>query len=788
MTDGLPDAARPPAADPTDWQRTEELHGAFTAQVAVPGCKLRPYQAGAIIRVRKAYSDGSRRILVQAPTGAGKTEIACSIIRGVCETGRPVLFTVPAIELVDQTLTKFCAQGITDVGVIQANHMMTDRDRPVQIASVQTLMRRELPPADLVFIDECFSGETAVLTPSGEKRIDAIQVGDAVLNATGVGIVAHVFCRETAPITLRLSNGQKIRTTEEHPFFTPLGWTKAGQLEVRTRLFSPQGLSAMRDRVCGRCEPGGVALEEAQVLFDILREEACKPDGERGASDENASHPQAHWTQTEGARREWPGDDRTSETVARNAGVGMAAGTAHPNQSSEGQRVSHLLQGGHGECEHESCHRVGRQNAQRKEGRRGQEKGRPLGDVWVESVSRAERSGHEPVFNLHVTGHPSYFAGGVLVHNCHRWFDFCRRWMLEPSWGDVPFVGFSATPWTRGLGAYYDKLIIAATTQNLIDAGHLSDFKVFAPAHPDLKGVRTVAGDYHEGDLGTAMDKHPLVADICETWLKHGVGRPTLAFAVNRVHAAHIADRFEEHGVRAGYMDAFTPALERAEIRRKFHNGEFQVVCNVGVLTLGIDWDVRCIILARPTKSEMLFVQIIGRGLRPAAGKDHCLILDHSDNTLRLGFVTDIAHDTLDDGRPPEHTKRERIKLPKECPQCAYLRPASTPQCPNCGFIATPVCTIVPAEGDLHELTRDRKLIFDPSTILDVQRRFYGELCGIADERGYKPGWAAHKFKEKFGDWPRGMDGVESRMPSAQTRRWVKSRMIAWAKGRERVA
>src|SRR5262245_2432566 len=281
----------------TDWDRAEDLHDAFASKVAVAGCDLRPYQASAIIRARQAFSDGSRRIMLQLATGGGKTKIAGTIIRGVRAFERPVLFTVPAIELVDQTLAKFFSEGVHDVGVIQASHRMTNRDRPVQIASVQTLMKRELPPADLVFIDEA-----------------------------------------------------------------------------------------------------------------------------------------------------------------------------------------------------------------------------------------------------------------------HKWFDFYRRWMLHPVWNDVPFIGLSATPWTRGLGAYYDTLIVAATTQQLIDAGYLSKLKVFAPAHPDLKGVRTVGGDYHEGDLGTAMDKQPLVADIVETWFKLGIGRPTLCFAVNRAHAQHIARRFEDSGVRAGYVDCYTTA------------------------------------------------------------------------------------------------------------------------------------------------------------------------------------------------------------------------------------
>ena len=180
----------------------------------------------------------------------------------------------------------------------------------------------------------------------------------------------------------------------------------------------------------------------------------------------------------------------------------------------------------------------------------------------------------------------------VFIDEAHKIFNFYGKWFTDPAWKDVPFIGLSATPWAKGLGRLYQELIIAATTQDLIDLGYLSKFRVFAPAHPDLKGVRTIAGDYHEGDLGTVIDKVPLVADIVSTWLKHGVGRPTLCFAVNRVHAQHIRDKFEEAGVRAGYVDCFSTSSERIEVRSKFASGEFQVVCNVGVLTMGVDWDV----------------------------------------------------------------------------------------------------------------------------------------------------------------------------------------------------
>jgi superfamily II DNA or RNA helicase len=132
----------------------------------------------------------------------------------------------------------------------------------------------------------------------------------------------------------------------------------------------------------------------------------------------------------------------------------------------------------------------------------------------------------------------------------------------------------------------------------------------------------------------------------------------------------------------------------------------------------------------------MLFVQIIGRGLRPAEGKDYCLILDHSDTTSRLGFVTYIHHDELDDGNRRISSVRDRIKLPKECPQCACLRPPSTNVCPHCGFEAKPVNTVRVIDGELHELDRNKRQIINPTEVYgdhtrNIQQRKNGApSCG----------------------------------------------------------
>jgi len=390
----------------------------------------------------------------------------------------------------------------------------------------------------------------------------------------------------------------------------------------------------------------------------------------------------------------------------------------------------------------------------------------PAMPVQVASVQTLQKRGRIPPADL------------VIIDEAHRWYDFYSEWMAREDWRRVPFIGLSATPWTKGLGKYYDDLIIATTTTDLIKAGHLSPFRVFAPSHPDLSKVRTVAGDYHEGDLSKAMDKAPLTADIVRTWLDKAEGRPTFVFAVDRAHAQSLANRFQSSGVSTGYIDANTPRQEREVIRRKFHAKAIQVVCNVGCLTTGVDWDVRCIVLARPTKSEMLYVQMIGRGLRTAPGKLDCLVLDHSDTTLRLGFVTDIRQDTLDDGKSRGKAKPRDKKepLPKECPSCGILKPAKVRKCPNCGFEAKPQSS--EAQGSLAELIPGKV-----KADMEVKQSWYSMLLHYARRRGLKPGWVAHSYRKKFGVWPSRMQDVPIE-PNAEVLGYIKHLMIAHAKSK----
>lgn len=397
----------------------------------------------------------------------------------------------------------------------------------------------------------------------------------------------------------------------------------------------------------------------------------------------------------------------------------------------------------------------------------------------------------------------------VVVDEAHVRFEVYDRWMTESGYGPKPmsaeeraatgrqhrpiFIGLSATPGAKGLGQWYDDLIMPTTMSDLIDAGFLSRFKVFAPSHPDLTGVRTLAGDYHEGMLGERMSKAQLVADVVDTWLRKGKGLRTLCFCVNRAHAQAVAEKFEGAGVRTAYVDANTPREERDEIGRRLNAREIEVVVNIGCLTTGVDWNVDCISLCRPTKSLMLFVQIIGRGLRQYDGKDHCLILDHSDTHLRLGMVTDIAFDELDDGKPKKKgdtgsDDEDRVPLPKECRECTGLVPAGAKECPCCGAVIKRPTNVQQQDGELTELIPGKPRPKQPRTPVLQQLRdmgkhsIIGQLYTLRDERGKSDGWVAANYRAIFDVWPRGLDHAPPVEPTYQLVSWIKARGIAYRK------
>jgi superfamily II DNA or RNA helicase len=258
-------------------------------------------------------------------------------------------------------------------------------------------------------------------------------------------------------------------------------------------------------------------------------------------------------------------------------------------------------------------------------------------------------------------------------------------------------------------------------------------------------------------------------------------------FAVGVAHSIHLRDEFLKSGVKAEHIDGDTPKDERDAILQRLAAGETTVVTNCMVLTEGWDCpEVGCTILARPTKSMGLFRQMVGRVLRPAPGKVNAIVLDHSGAVYRHGLPEDPVEWSLSPDHKavaPAHQAR-KLRDKKgllDCPACETLRLGGQP-CPNCGwkpkrrgeFIAT-------AEGELGLVQGGRAKANEYGP--EARQQWHAMLTGVAVERGYKPGWIAHKYREKFGDWPQHRS-VTPIKPSPEVLSWVRSRNIAFAKRR----
>ncbi len=359
----------------------------------------------------------------------------------------------------------------------------------------------------------------------------------------------------------------------------------------------------------------------------------------------------------------------------------------------------------------------------------------------------------------------------------------------------VPCIGLSATPFSRGLAKPYpelggkplfEELVVGATVQGLVDDGYLTDIEIYCPSAPDLTGAktsRTPEGeqDFRQADIDEAADRPELVGDIIAHWLKLANGAKTICFASSIAHSKHIVEQFRAAGVAAEHLDCYMDDDTRADILTRFERGDFTVLSNVALLSEGFDVpSTACMILARPTKSLTRFLQMVGRVLRPAEGKTHALLLDHSGSVERIGHPFDDLPLELCDGSPNKAGRQERTKPePKPCSSCKFIKPAGVHKCPKCDFAPQRQNDIEVRDGELVKLDR-RKPIQK-----DVGQHVYSQLLAYATSQGYKRGWAFHKYAELMGREPRGLRQVEA-APTKELLGWIKSRQIAAAKSRKK--
>ena len=402
---------------------------------------------------------------------------------------------------------------------------------------------------------------------------------------------------------------------------------------------------------------------------------------------------------------------------------------------------------------------------------------------------RCFRDGEPVQASMFGRGFPLPSADLVVVDEAHANLSRMASQILAAYPGAVK-IGMTATPARsdgRGLGELYDDLVTGPSVAELTAAGYLVPARYYGATTADLSAVRTQAGDYHRGDLGEAMNQPKLVGDVVENWLRICPERQTVVFAVNRAHALALHHEFEQAGVTSGYVDGETPAEDRKSVLHAIESGAIRVLCSVDVLSYG--WDcpaASCAVIARPTKSIARYLQVAGRVLRPYPGKQDCIVIDHAGVVDSLGFVDAEQPWSLDGKSKIQDRKQSQRKEPNPiaCPSCKLtIKPA--PTCPGCGQdLAHQLAKAIEAhEAELYEIDRKTKQATAREWSAEQKVRFYAELLGICAERGYKQGFAARQYRERFGVWP--ARKVQPAPPSEATRSWIRHRMIRYAKSRE---
>jgi len=376
-------------------------------------------------------------------------------------------------------------------------------------------------------------------------------------------------------------------------------------------------------------------------------------------------------------------------------------------------------------------------------------------------------------------------VGLLIIDECH----VQRRQVIQyiEDNPEIKVLGLTATPFTKGLGDTYTNVVGAKPTGELIEDKWLVPLKIFIAKEIDMTGVDKIAGEWSQRD--TTERGMKITGDIVDEWINKtnqlfGGPRKTVVFASGVEHGRDLVRQFAERG----YNFVSISYKEEDEFKREtiedFSRPDTKITGLIAtdILTRGFDVpDVMIGVSARPfSKSFSSHVQQMGRIMRPCEGKTHGVWLDHSGNYLRFrkdwdDLFTDGVTDLEDGGEATKKEPTEKAKKEAKCGGCGALWIWPDRVCGECGW-TRPMKEVLNVPGKMIELEMGK------STTGENQA-FYSELLYYSRMRGYKDGWAAHKYKEKYGAFPRGLD-ADLKSPSFKTLNWIKSRNIAYAKAR----
>jgi len=427
------------------------------------------------------------------------------------------------------------------------------------------------------------------------------------------------------------------------------------------------------------------------------------------------------------------------------------------------------------------------------------------GDVTALRARRRNESWN-PVAPIHIVSWPTLIRRSarsdwwfpkvdrVLVDECHLSMAPRILEILERYAPHARIDGYTATPARqtgKGLGRFFTEIKNVTTVRQLQKEGYLAPVEYWGGSTPDLAGIRVVRGDYEKKKLSDACVK--LVGDAVDNWLRLASDRQTIVFAVDIAHCEMLAHKFTQVGVSAASLHVRLPQEQRDKIVQQFKAGKIQVLVNVSIASYGFDSpEVSCVQICRPTRSIVLHLQMIGRGMRPKKDGGDCLVLDHAGNVRSLGFADDLFRWRLDEGKKAcanwsrdERSGEEKEAKTHNCDNCGHIFKRSR-VCPKCGWevpiskrdVDTVDADLVPIGRNLHRRLPEG---------FPTHELFYGMLRSYAQKKGYSDKWAATMYRKKCEAWPpfhwNDMAMIE---PSKRVQNWILGQMIRYAKGRKK--
>lgn len=348
----------------------------------------------------------------------------------------------------------------------------------------------------------------------------------------------------------------------------------------------------------------------------------------------------------------------------------------------------------------------------------------------------------------------------IIVDECHH--VMARTWMqILAAAPNARVLGVTATPCRndgKGLGQYFDEMILGPSAPWLIQRGHLVQPIVYSPDVIDVTGLKRT--DFTQRKLAARADKPAIIGCAIEHYRKYAHSLPAIGFCVSVAAAHHAADAFRSAGYRAVAIEGQSGADVRDNAIAGLATGQIDQVFSCDLISEGVDVPVvACGIMLRPTWSFALAKQQWGRILRAYPGKDAAIILDHAGNCVRHACLPDTPiRWTLENGAERPDSDTDRADSVRMCPKCFFVH-AAAPRCPVCKFeYPKQERKVEQKKGILKRLTPDQIKAMSKSEIADEKRKLNAEiqrartpeaLRTLADELGYSDYWVENLLRTR---------------------------------------